>query len=55
MSNRFNDKFQVMCNYCNGSGRDELLYQDYTPTESYECPYCSGTGLDPSYSYKDEE
>lgn len=32
------------CNYCLGSGKDELLYQDYTPNENDECPYCDGTG-----------
>ena len=45
----------VKCNYCLGSGKDELLYQDYTPTENDECPYCDGTGLDPAYNFKDEE
>lgn len=45
----------VKCNYCLGSGKDELLYQDYIPTKNDECPYCDGTGLDPAYNFKDEK
>ena len=42
----------VKCRYCSGSGKDELLHQDYMPKETDECPYCDGTGLDSSYNYK---
>lgn len=41
---------KVKCNYCLGSGKDILVYQDYTPNENEECSYCDGTGLDPSYN-----
>ena len=46
---------KVKCIHCFGSGKDEGAYQDYTPTEHDECPYCDGSGLDPAYNWKDEE
>lgn len=33
------------CKYCLGSGRDELLHQNYTPNDADECPFCDGTEL----------
>ena len=38
------DKKYNTCDYCDGSGIDQMLYQDYTPTEHDECPYCDGSG-----------
>lgn len=44
----------IKCRYCNGSGKDEILYQNYTPTDLDQCPYCDGTGLNPEYNFEDE-
>lgn len=46
---------EIKCRHCFGSGKDEGAYQDYTPTEHDECPYCDGCGLDPAYNWQDEE
>ena len=37
------------CKYCDGTGKDKMIYQDYTPNSCDECPYCDGTGLNPDY------
>lgn len=43
------------CRYCNGSGIDDMAYQDYTPTGNEDCPMCDGSGTDPSFNWREEE